>query len=270
MISTTVLMGMLCKIVMKTLLLILTIGIISCSTNKSPENQVYDCWIESFRENGVDLTSEIKDFENDLIKNGYLKDNSWTSYKRLLDSLSQDTMPMIGVTILMENFAKATFKVDSQCYDSTLISQIPKLSSLYSDFEKGIYNKELGYQFIYSKISSTIDYDDFGSELYKTWINWILITNSIYSNWLKDLLPKENPNDKISMIIRIDSLTNYFIDNKKVDLKTIESEINKLGKSDNKIKIGLQVHESVTLDKVVEIMNICRKNKIKIKMESGK
>lgn len=175
---------------MKTLLLILTLGFLSCSTVKSPETQLYDCWVQSFKENGVDLASEIQDFENDLIKNGYLKDNSWSSYKKLIDSLSHDSLPMIGRTINMIEFSKATFQVDKQCSDSVLISQIPKLNSLYADFQKGIDNNDLGYPFIYSRISSTIDENDFNTDLYKTWINWILISNSVYSNWLIDLIPK--------------------------------------------------------------------------------
>ena len=71
---------------MKTLLLILALGFLSCSTEKSPETQLYDCWVQSFKEDGVDIASEIQDFENDLIKNGYLKDNSWSSYKKLIDT----------------------------------------------------------------------------------------------------------------------------------------------------------------------------------------
>jgi len=254
---------------MKTILLILTLGFFSCSTDKSPETQLYDCWVQSFKEYGVDLASEIQDFENDLITNGYLKDNSWSSYKKLIDSLSHDTLPMIGRTIKMIEFSQATFQVDKQCSDSAIISQIPKLDLLNTDFQRGIDNKDLGYRFIYSKISSTIDKNDFNTDLYKTWINWILISNSIYSNWLKDLIPKDNPDEKISMIIKIDSLNNYYIADKLVDLNTIKTELKNIGDSDSKLKIGLKSHKSVTMDKIVEIMNLCRDNNLQIKLETS-
>lgn len=40
---------------MKTVLLILSLGFLSCSTGNSPEKQLHDCWVQSFIENGVDL-----------------------------------------------------------------------------------------------------------------------------------------------------------------------------------------------------------------------
>ncbi len=243
-------------------------GFISCLPEPKPETQLYDCWVQSFKSNGVDLASEIQNFENDLIKNGYLNDNSWSSYKKLIDSLSHDTLPLIGITIKMIEFSKATFLVDKQCSDSALISLIPKLNLLNTYFQKGIDSKDLGYPFIYSRISSTIDSEDFDTDLYKTWINWILISNSIYSNWLKDLLPKNDPNEKTSITIKIDSLNKYYIDNKLVNFKTIEAELKKLGDSVNKLKIGLNVHGSVTVDKMIEILDLCHDNNLQIKMET--
>ena len=223
---------------MKTVIIILAFGFLSCSTNKSPETQLYDCWVKVFKEYGVDLASEIQDFENDLIKNGYLKDNSWGSYKKLIDSLSHDNLPMIGRTIEMIEFSQATFHIYKQCNDSVLISQIHKLNLLNSYFQEAIVNKDLCYQLIYSKISSTIDNNDFNTDLYRTWVNWVLISNSIYSNGLKTLLPKEKSNEKTSITIKIDSLNNYYINDNLVDLNTIKIELKRLSDSDNN-KIGL-------------------------------
>lgn len=112
------------------MLLIFFIGFFSCSDTVSPERELYECWNKSFAENQIDMESELLKFENDLIKNGYLSDNSWKSYQNLIDSLSQDTFPMIGRTISMEEFSKATFQVVKKCSDTTLYNQIPKLATL--------------------------------------------------------------------------------------------------------------------------------------------
>jgi hypothetical protein len=39
----------------KTVLLILTLGFLSCLTENSLEKQLYDCWNQSFKENEVDF-----------------------------------------------------------------------------------------------------------------------------------------------------------------------------------------------------------------------
>lgn len=254
---------------MKSIALLFALGLLCCSNATTPEIQLYDCWVQTFKSNNVDLVSEIQDFENDLIKNGYIKDGSWNSYKRLIDSLSNENKPMIRRTIGMREFSQTSFIIDKQCFDSTLISRIPKLSALLNEFQKGINNKDLGYEFIYSKISSTIDSNDFNIDLYKTWINWILISNSMYSNWIKDFLPKDDPNEKTSITIKIDSLNQYYIDNKLVDLKKIKAKLIELGNSSDKLKIGFDMHMSVSVAKMIEIMELCNDNNLKIKIITG-
>lgn len=252
---------------MNKLLLILALGLLACKPVASPEEQLYNCWDRSFKICDLSLAAEIRNFENNLIENGYLKDSTWNSYKNLLDSLSREEEPQISRTIPMNEFLDASLNLRNSCYDSALILRIPKLSILIDNFNKKTGGGKSVFAPIYAQISNIINAMDFKSPLYKTWVIFVLASNSTYSNLFKALLPKDDPTVPIMLTISIDSLENYYIDSVKADLKTIKTRLQNLNCGTKPCKIALRADKSVSVQKAIEIMDICQKYNIQLKLE---
>lgn len=248
------------------IIIISTFLLVSCQ-RVDQEQQLFDCWNSSFKSKGIDIKNEGKRFEENLIENGYLVDSTWFSYKKLIDSLSTAKAPMILRTIPMEEFLSNAEFVITNCMDLKKYDKITKLSKLSDDFIKASKDKNLGLNYVYKQISSEINGKDFESDLYRTWISWILISNSINPNMLKSLLPKPNPSVNYSMTIKIDSQMNYYINGAKLDFDNIDLQIkNMANQSDSKIL--LQVDKSVAINKIIEIMNISKRHNISVDLKS--
>ena len=234
---------------------------LSCH-QQNPEQRLFDCWNNSFQSKGLDLKNEIKRFEDNLIENGYLKDTTWSSYKRLIDSLGNSKSPAIFRTIDLDNFYANSDFVISNCSDLTSNAKIDKLSKISEDLINATKNNNGGFNNIYKQISSDFNEKDFQSDLYKTWISWFLISNSINPNKLKEILPKSDSSIKYSMTIKIDNQCDYYINGVKTDFDKIEIQIKDFDLQTNSI-IGLDIDKTIPLNKTIEIMNICKRQDLK-------
>ena len=248
-------------------ILISIILLVSCQ-RPDEKQQLFNCWNSSFKSKGVDLKYELKKFEENLIENGYLTDSTWNSYKKLIDSLSNVKAPLIFRTISMDKFISSSEFAISNCKELKSDDKLLKLSNLTEKAIKASKNQNIGFNFIYKQISSEFNEKDFQSDLYKTWISWVFVSNSVNPNMLKALIPQPDPSTKFAMTIKIDSLLDYYIDGAKIDFAEIESQIKKLEKQHDP-RIEVQVDKSVPINKVVEIMNIGKRHGIKLELKTN-
>ncbi|HKK60220.1 MAG TPA: hypothetical protein VJ937_12125, partial [Salinivirga sp.] len=238
----------------------------SCSSSQTPEEQLYNCWKQSFNNEGVDIEKSLKDFELDLIKNGYLKDTTWSSYQHLFDSMSCVNKPYLGRSISLEKFLKASFPVTKNCGSLNLIDKIPKLAELTKKIEKTTQTKKDNFTEIYTIFNESIDKHDFQKKLYKTFVSWFLVSNSVYGNSLKEMLPQNN--NRADFEILIDKEGMYFYNDKRVDYDRIVEIINKIKEADKVVTIKLSIDKTIPTSKLVDLMNMCRSDKIKLKLNS--
>lgn len=85
-------------------------------------------------------------------------------------------------------------------------------------------------------------------------------------NALDLLLPKAKgkSTNTQNVSISIKKNENYYVDNKQVDVKSIESTMRNLLKGKENPTILLRVEESVPIEKAVLVMDIANRNKFKI------
>ena len=93
--------------------------------------------------------------------------------------------------------------------------------------------------------------------------NEILATNA-----LKTILPKQDTAIQIDHFIFIDSTEIYYFDKIQTSLNDIVKKLIMLKKDKNNLTIQLEVNSNVKMDKFIEIMKVCTKENIELRLKS--
>jgi biopolymer transport protein ExbD len=94
------------------------------------------------------------------------------------------------------------------------------------------------------------------------------VNDTITENPFKLLIPpKANPN-ALDCSIKIDANSHYYFNNRIVQLSNLKDSLKVYSAKSPESTVSLQVDKSVKMDKIVEVMNTCKKLKIKLIMKT--
>lgn len=88
------------------------------------------------------------------------------------------------------------------------------------------------------------------------------------TNALKKLLPKEDSLRSFDHFILIDSTETYYIDKVQISSENIASKIKELKEAKNNLKIQVEIDKNVIMEKVVVVMDACKKENVKLSLKS--
>ena len=88
-------------------------------------------------------------------------------------------------------------------------------------------------------------------------------------NPLKALLPKQDTTIQFDHFIFIDSTETYYLDEIQISAEHIPEKIKELKEAKSNLKIQLVVDENVKMEKLIVIMNVCKKENVALKLKSN-
>ena len=87
-------------------------------------------------------------------------------------------------------------------------------------------------------------------------------------NSLKTILSKQDSIIQFDHFIFIDSTEIYYVDKVQTSLEDIAVKIKEFKKANSNLKVQLEVDKSVKMNKLLVIMDACKKENIELKLKS--
>ncbi|MDM8162209.1 biopolymer transporter ExbD [Labilibaculum sp. K2S] len=88
------------------------------------------------------------------------------------------------------------------------------------------------------------------------------------ANSLRTLLPKQDTTMQFDHFIFIDSTETYYLDEAQISFKDIAVKIKELKAAKSNMKIQLEVDKNVKMDRLLVIMDACKKEDVELKLKS--
>ncbi len=88
------------------------------------------------------------------------------------------------------------------------------------------------------------------------------------TNSLRTLLPKQDTTIQFDHFIVIDSTETYYFDEAQISFKDIAVKIKELKAAKSNMKIQLEVDKNVKMDRLLVIMDACKKENVELKLKS--
>lgn len=92
--------------------------------------------------------------------------------------------------------------------------------------------------------------------------------NETKVNALKSIVPKQDSTIHFDHVIFVDSSEIYYLDKVQVSSQDLAEKLWDFKKTKSNLKIQLKVDKSVTIDKLLVIMNVCREENIELRLKS--
>ncbi len=87
-------------------------------------------------------------------------------------------------------------------------------------------------------------------------------------NSLKTILLKQDSIIQFDHFIIIDSTETYYVDKVQTSLEDIAEKIKEFKKTKSNLKVQLEVDKSVKMNKLLVIMDACKKENVELKLKS--
>jgi len=88
------------------------------------------------------------------------------------------------------------------------------------------------------------------------------------ANSLRTLLPKQDTTIQFDHFIFIDSTETYYLDKVQISFEDLAVKIKELKEAKSYMKIQLEVDKNVKMDKLLVIMDACKKENVELKLKS--
>lgn len=237
-------------------LILFTIINFSCiSQDYSVEDQLLDCIYESFYNKGVDLKSELRKFENHLIKEKIIENNSGESYFKVFKIISLagdynftsnynllDTLNnKIDKNFLSENINQNCNEIMSNLQNNSKFKK-SKLYLLQKSLDSLKNQPDINTSIVAKKIIKILNAKDFNHDYYKTKALLVFASidnNTVYNSDLTDnnILDDLNKIGKRNILnILITKENEIFIQNIKVEQHEINDKIKEFISNPDNIK----------------------------------
>ena len=184
------------------LILVLVVILASCnSQNYKFENQMFECLASSLAIAGIDLKKELYLFENHLIENGILKDNSGNSYYDIYKQIEfyNDVKCKFNYSFL-DTIQSQLSDLDTinvmhlDCFDMNTAYKKSKQYLLDNALESLAENNILNPSTIAKTITNILSPKDFEQDYYK--MTLLLLLANVQQNKDSDSLRKLPPIDE--------------------------------------------------------------------------
>jgi biopolymer transport protein ExbD len=94
------------------------------------------------------------------------------------------------------------------------------------------------------------------------------VNDTITENPFQLLIPKKTNSNALDFTIKIDANSHYYFNNIIIQLPDLKDRLKAYSEKSSEPTASLQVDKSVKMDKIVEVMNTCKKLKIKLIMKT--
>ncbi|WJJ96550.1 ExbD/TolR family protein [Algibacter luteus] len=225
----------------------------SCvAQNERIENIIMDCSYQSFDDNGIAFRKLISDYENLLINENILADNSGKSYRQVLKDIASekefDKVPSKFFAEELQKIEKPNLEKAQKCQEIIVKDSakydMTKLKGLEQAIDNAQYSGDLQPALIAEDILKVLTEKDFELEFYKlrTFLLFSIIdTNAGISRKLPDFENDESEIDLTNALkITLDDKNQIFVNGKKVsldDLKTLVRDYESEFKSESIISL---------------------------------
>jgi len=206
----------------------------SCiAQNDRIENIIMDCSYQSFEDGGKKFRKLISDYENLLIKEEILADESGKSYRQVLQKIADrnefDKIPSIFFTDELQKLEKPDLEKAQECQkiivkDSTIYN-LSKLKGLELAINNAQNSRDIQASLIAKDILKILTEEDFELDYYK--LRTFFLFNIIdIDSGISRRLPEIEENLEYDLTnalkIIIDDKSEIFIDNKKVTIDKLK------------------------------------------------
>nr|WP_295705824.1 hypothetical protein [uncultured Lacinutrix sp.] len=149
-------------------IIILIINSSCFSQNNRIENKLMECYYQSFQDNGIEIKKLIHDYENLLINEGFLKDNSAKSYITFLQNFSNQNIytPSKFFCVESQNIKKLNEVNYLECRKLVLEDFKHTNTSKLESIEKAVINNS-NPQNVVKDMLKVLTKEDFEIEYYK-------------------------------------------------------------------------------------------------------
>ncbi|KAB1159591.1 hypothetical protein F7018_04590 [Tenacibaculum aiptasiae] len=210
--------------------------VIPCLSQKQrPENEFMTCLYKSYKDNGIKLKKVISNFEQLLIKEKILEDNTGRSYKTLFEKIIINNDFNYNISESFSEKLKKVKQAKKKPHKNCQLNLKNKLSKTYKlqfVLDSIVKNStDLSPSIIAKGILNVLNEKDFELDYYK--MNTLLLFDTLkYIN--NQGIPEKLPNNKTENIeydlnsainVYINGDNQIFIDNEKVSLKQLKKRI---------------------------------------------
>ncbi|WAC01896.1 hypothetical protein N7U66_18875 [Lacinutrix neustonica] len=139
------------------------------SQSKRIESKLMDCYYQSFSDDGVELKHLISNYENLLINEGFLEDNSGNSYLRFLQNFANQKYS-VNPSKLFSVEEQKIIKIDENEFPECRKIILADSTTLYNFKSKGISDAVINNAKPYNTVKDMLkvwSVDDFEIDYYK-------------------------------------------------------------------------------------------------------
>jgi len=257
---------------MKTnILLNIIIGFLftSCAAqNDRIENIIMDCSYQAFADNGKAFRTIIADYENLLINEKILADNSGKSYRQVLQKIADgnefDKVPSKFFTDELQKIDKPDREKAQECQKIIVKDSTTYNMSKLKGLEQAITNAENSYDIqpslIAKDILKVLSEDDFELDFYK--VRTFFLFNLIEpDSGISRRLPESEENQNVydltnALKITLDNKSEIFVDNKKVTIDKLKKLVREYElKNKAESVISLKADRGTMYKTYIEVQN---------------
>ena len=87
-------------------------------------------------------------------------------------------------------------------------------------------------------------------------------------NTLKVLLPPQDSTIQFDHFIYIDTTETFYLDEVKISITDLTEKLKESKKAKSSLIVQLEMEENVKIEKMVTVMNICKKENIELKLKT--
>ena len=207
----------------------------SCvAQNERIENLIMDCAFQSFADNGIAYKKQISDYENLLIDEKILTDNSGQSYRQLLMDIADeeefDKVPSKFFVVELQKIEKPNFEEAQKCKEIIVKDSakydMTKLKGFEQVIDKAQYSGNFQPDAIAKGLLKVLTEEDLELDFYKlrTFLLFSIIdTNSGMNMQLSDFESDQTEVDLTKALrITLDDKNQIFVNKKKVSLDDLK------------------------------------------------
>ena len=203
--------------------------------NDRIENELMDCYYQSFEDKGKAFRALISDYENRLINQRLLADNSGESYRDFLDQIAHEnhTAPSTFFTLIPLNMDELILEEAQKCRQMIMKDSTAYNSSKLNRLEKVITeaqeSKNIQLSLIAKELLTVLSVRDFKLDFYKVRIFMFLHLMNPDTGLRRQLSDsKENETDydlSKAITIYLNEKSDIFVYEKKVSIHQLKKRI---------------------------------------------
>ncbi len=242
---------------------------LSCSSQKERlENKLMECVYRSYEDDGTKLAKLISDYENLLVNEGILKDNTGSSYRKILQNIAKEgdikKTPSKFFQIELQKIGKPNGIKLQECQKALLQDSVLYDISKFKSLEKVIVNTQKSFDLrpdlIAKDYLNILTNNDFELDFYKLrtyFLFEIMNTNDRISRKLPELR-KEKPKSDLSKALKIylTKKNEILVDNKNVNLEELKKLVQEYEfKNKSESIISLRNNRNAMYKRYMDIQN---------------